>query len=108
MTKLKKKKILLLMKYQHVADVVEFYSCTTCAKGVKGVLNSSSIHQYSGNVCRKIALLKSFNFATSKEPNSHKFLATGQILVSKEADFVMYKVREFFFQFSNSDKNFTV
>ena len=37
MTKFKKRYFLLLMKYQHVADVVvEYYSCATCARGVGG------------------------------------------------------------------------
>ena len=41
--------------------------------GGGGRLNGTTINQYLGNVCRKIALLKRFNFATSKKPNSHSF-----------------------------------
>ena len=41
-----------------------------------------------------------FNFATSKEPNSHSFWATWLILVSKEAEFWdLQSYREFFFNF---------
>ena len=72
------------MKHQHVADaVVEFHSSATCVYGVLGGLNGTKIHQYLRNVCRKIAVLKSFNFATSKEPNSHSFLATGLPRIKK-------------------------
>ena len=38
-----------------------------------GSLNGTTIHQYLRNVCRNIALLKSFNVATSKELNSQSF-----------------------------------
>ena len=62
------------MKYQHVADaVVEFYSCATCVNEVYGGLNATKFHQYLRNVCRNIALLKSFSFATFEEPSSHNF-----------------------------------
>ena len=65
---------LRLMKCQHVADVVvEFYSCATCVKGDLRGLNSTIIRQYLRNVRRKIALLKGFNFETSKESNSYSF-----------------------------------
>ena len=73
MTKIKKKP-LLLTKYEHVADVVvKLYSCATFLNRAYGGLNATKTHQYLGNVCRKIALLKNFNFATSNEPNSHSF-----------------------------------
>ena len=94
----------------HVADVVvQFYSCATCVKGVLVELSSTTIHQYLGNVCKKIALLKSFNFVTSKEPNSFSFWATGLIMVPKEAEFFdPQSTREFFFRFSNSGKKHAV
>ena len=89
---------LFLMKCQYVADVVvEFHSCETYVKGGLGGLKGTTIHQYLRNVCRKIDLLKSFRFATSKEPNSDSFWATGLILVSTEAEFCIYKVTESFF-----------
>ena len=89
------------MKFQHVADVaVEFYSCATCLKGVQRRLNSTKIHQYLRSVCRKIALLKSLNFATSKEPNSHIFLRYRTDRYQNKRNFVIYKVtRGFFFNF---------
>ena len=89
------------MKYQHVADVdMEFYSCATCVKGVLGgVEQHYNPWQYLGDVCRKIALLKSLIFATSKEPKSHSFWAIGQILVSKEAEFFDLQGYRFFFIF---------
>ena len=100
---------MLLMKNQHVADVVvEFYGCVKCAKGVYGGLNGTTIHQYLRNVCRKFALLKSFNFATSKEPSSHSFWATGLILVSKKRKFWIYKVTESFFLIFETYKIYTV
>ena len=40
--------------------------CDVCKDGLGG-LNGTAIHQYLRNVCRKIALLKSFTSATSKE-----------------------------------------
>ena len=46
--------------------------CDVC-KGGLGGLNGTTIHQYLRNVCSNIALLRSFNFAISKEPNSHNF-----------------------------------
>ena len=56
---------MLLTKYQHVADVVvEFYSCTTCVKGVYGGLNGTTIHQYFKKCLQK---------NRSKEPSSHSF-----------------------------------
>ena len=68
------KKFLLLMKDEHVADVVvKFYSCATYVKGVYGGLNATTIHHYLRNVRRKVALLKRFHFSTSKESNSHSF-----------------------------------
>jgi len=92
-----KKKKLLLMKYEHVADVVKFYSCATCVKGVYGGLNATTIHHYLRNVRRKVAPLKSFKFATSKESNSDSFWARGLILASKEVEFCeLQSYREFF------------
>ena len=87
------------MRYHHVADIlVEIYNCATCVNWVYGGLNAIKMHQYLTNVCRKIALLKSFNFETSKESNSHSFWATEPILVSKEAQFCdLQNYTEFFF-----------
>ena len=51
-------------------------------------------------VYRKFALLKSFNFTTSKERNSHSFQAKGLILVSPETKFCFLQSRrELFFNF---------
>ena len=87
------------MKYQHVADVmVEFYSCATCVGGGGGGLNGTTIHQYLRNVCIKIALLNSLNFATSNEPNSCSFRGTALILVTKKAEFCdLQSYGKFFF-----------
>ena len=72
-------------------------------------MNGTTIHQYLRNVCRKIALLKSLNFANSKEPNFHNFWATWLILVSKEAEFCDLKCyREFFFSIFEISKNYAV
>ena len=81
------------MKYQLVADVVaELYSCATCVKGVYGVWTT---------------LLKSFNFATFKEPNPHSFWALGLILVWKEAEFCdLQSYRQFFFRFLRKSRHF--
>ena len=58
---------------------------------------------------RKIAHLKRFNFANSKEPDSHSFWATGLILVPKEADVCgQQSYREFFFLITNSEKSYAV
>ena len=80
----------LLLKYQHVADVaVDFYSCATCLKGVfrEEVERHYNPSIFKKFVCRKVALLKSLKFTTSKEPNSHSWWATGLILVSKYLEF---------------------
>ena len=70
--------------------------CNVC-KGGLGGLNDTTYHQYLRNVSRKIALLKSFISATSKEPNYHSFWATELILVSKEAEFCdLQSYTEFF------------
>ena len=67
---------------------------------IYGGLNETTIHQYLRNVCRKIALPKSFNFANSKEPNSHSFWATGLILVPKEAvSCELQSYKEFFYNY---------
>ena len=94
------------MKFHHVADVVvKFYKCVMCVNEVLGGLNTTTIRQYLRNSCRKIALLKSLNFATSKESNFHSFRATGLMLVSKYADFCdLQSYREFFLQFPNPEK----
>ena len=104
-TKLKEKK-LLQMKYQHVADVVvDFIAVQRVYRELRGALNGTTNHKYSINVCRMIALLKRFNFATSKEPKSHSFWAIGLLSVSKEAKFCdLQNYKEFFFNFSNSEK----
>ena len=71
--------------------------CDVC-KGGLGGFNGTTIHQFLRNVCRKIALLKSFTFATSKEPKSHSFWVTGLIWVSKEAEFCgLQRYRKFCF-----------
>ena len=68
------KKKLLLMKYEHVADVVvKFFSCATCVNGFDGGLNATTIHHYLRNARRKVALLKSFKIVTSKESNYDSF-----------------------------------
>ena len=54
--------------------------CDVC-KEVLGGLNGTTTHQNLRNFCRKIVPLKSFKFATSKQPNSHSFWATWLILV---------------------------
>ena len=49
--KCKKNLFFLLMKSQNVADVVvEFYSCATCIKGVRGALNGTTIRRYLRNM----------------------------------------------------------
>ena len=74
MTKFATKKNLLPTKFEHVADlVVKFYSCATYVKGFVGGLNATTSHHYLRNVRREVALLKSFNFAASKESNSPSF-----------------------------------
>ena len=86
------------MKYQHIEGVVvKLHNCLTCVnRGLGGGLNATTIREYLRKICRKIALLKSFNFATSKESNPHSFRATGLILVSEEAElYDLQSYREF-------------
>ena len=56
MTKFSKTFFLLLMKYEHVADVVvEYYSCATCARGVGGGLNGRGCREgHRGASCSQI------------------------------------------------------
>ena len=49
-----------------------FQLCDVC-KGGLGGLSDTTVRQFLRNVCRKIALPKILNFATSKEPNYHSF-----------------------------------
>ena len=87
--------------------ILQLYDMCKGGLGWEG-LKGTTIHQYLRNVCRKIALLKSFNFTTSKEVNSHIFWAAGLVLVSKEEEFCDLQSYRVFFQFSNSDKNYTI
>ena len=107
MTKLSKNGFLLLMKYQHVANVfMKFYSCATC---VKGIGRDWTIHQYWRNMEQKNHSPENFIFANSKEPSSHSFWATGLMLVPKEPEFCgLQSYWEFFFQISNSGKSYAV
>ena len=61
-TKLKK------IAYNEVAD-----DLATCVKGVYEGLNRTTIHKCLTSCLQKIALLKSFNFATCKRSNSQRF-----------------------------------
>ena len=77
---------------------MKIHSCVTYVKGVVGGLNATKFRHSFRNGCRKIALLKNFKFATSKESNFHSFRATGLTLVSKEAEFCdLQSYRDFFF-----------
>ena len=80
---------------------MKFYSCVTYLKGgLGGGLNATTIHHYLRNVRRNVALLKSLNFATFKESDSHSFRATWMILISEEAEFCeLQSYREFFYNF---------
>ena len=74
----------------------------------EGGLNVTTIHQNLRNVCNKVAHLKSFNFATSKEPNPHSFWATGLILVLQKAEFCLLQSYRVFLNSRNLKKNYTV
>ena len=96
------------IKYYFVSNEVSTCSGWCCwilqlcdvFKGVYGGLNGTIIHQYLRNVCRKMALLKSFKFATFKELNSQSFWTTRLILVLKEAELCdLHNYRDFFLIF---------
>ena len=82
--------------------------CDVC-KGGLGDLSGTTVHQYLGNFCRKIALLKSFTSASSNELNSPSLWAIGVILVSKEAEFCdLQSCRVFFFKFRIMIKKYSI
>ena len=97
--------------YQHVASGCVCVSgqfliqlCGVC-KGDWRVWRFALMYCSERYVYRKIALLNSLNFTTSKEPNSHSFQATGLTLISKEAEFCAVESNKEFFQFSNFKTN---
>ena len=65
--------------------------CNVC-KWSWGGLNGTTIHQYLGNIEQKFALLKSYNFTTSREPNLHSFFSCRTDISIKRSENLWYTV----------------
>ena len=93
----KKKNFLLLMKYQHVADiVVKLYSLATCVKGVGGIERHYFPSIFKTITAEKLLSWK-FSILQLLKSRTLSLWATGLILVSKEAKICdLQSYRKFF------------
>ena len=94
-----KKEKLLLMKYQHVADiVVKFYSCATCVKWVWEVVE----RHYNPSLFKKYGAEKSLSWKVSnlqllKNLTLSVFELKDWYMYQNKPNFAIYKVTQSFF-----------